>query len=239
MVSTKRNSELSGASPLVRARVTGLVGVVVLVSGSFTGFVASKLLVRGDVVATSSNIVASESLFRLGIVSSLIMMIAWLFYALLLYRLLRPVNKGHATIMVGLVLVSAPIYIFNQVNQFAALLLASDNLYEQVQFYLNLHRLGNLIAGIFFGLWLFPLGYLVFKSGFFPRFLGILLMFGTLGYLVLFVQAFFFPGSEGSLWTNPFLVVTHSSELALLLWLLIKGVNVNQWEMRAFDSMST
>jgi len=208
-----------------------------LASGSFAGFVGSKLVVRGDVVATSRNIVASEALFRLGLVSSLIMMIAFLFYALLLYGLLRPVNKSHAMAMVGLVLVSVPIYMLNQVNQFAALPLASDQLYEQVKLFLDLHRLGNLIAGIFFGLWLFPLGLLVFRSGFFPRPLGILLMVGSPGYVVLFVQAFLFPGSERTLWTSPLLVVTHVSELAMMLWLLIRGVNVDQWERRALDSI--
>jgi hypothetical protein len=210
--------------------------MVTLISGSFAGLVASRLIVRGDAVATSGNIVASEALFRLGIVSSLIMMIAFLFYALLLYRLLEPVNRSHAMVMVGLVLVSVPIYMLNQVNQFAALLLASDQLYQQVQLFLDLYRLGNLIAVIFFGLWLFPLGLLVFKSGFFPRFLGVLLMLGSPGYLILFVQAFLFPGYERTLWTNPFLMVTHASELAMMLWLLFKGLDVDQWKKRALES---
>lgn len=109
MIRHMRNSELAGASPLVHARVTGLVGVVTLASGSFTGFVGSKLVVRGDVVATSSNLVASESLFRIGLVSSLIMMIASMFYALLLYRLLKPVNKSHAMTMLGLLLGRCPL----------------------------------------------------------------------------------------------------------------------------------
>jgi hypothetical protein len=174
--------------------------------------------------------------YRLGIVSSLVMMIALMFYALLLYRLLRPVDRSQAMTMVGLVLASVPIYMLNQVNQLAVLLSASDRLHEQVKLFLDLHRFGNLVAGIFFGLWLIPLGLLVLKSRFFPRFLGILLLFGSPGYLLLFVQAFFFPGSERTLWTNPFLVVTHVSELALLLWLLIKGVNVEQWEERALES---
>jgi Domain of unknown function (DUF4386) len=177
MASTMRNSELAGASPLVHARVAGLVAVVVLASGTFAGVVASKLVVRGDAAATARNFVASESLLRLGLVSSLIMMIAFILYALLLYRLLGRVNKSHAMIMVGLALASVPIYMLNQVNQFAALLLAEDQQYAQVKLFLDLHRLGNLIAGIFFGLWLFPLGLLVFRSRFFPRILGVLLMF--------------------------------------------------------------
>jgi Domain of unknown function (DUF4386) len=225
-----KTSELIGASPLLHARVAGLVGVVALVTGSFTGIVGSRLMVRDDVAATARNLLASQSLFRLGIVSSLLMMIAFLFYALLLYRLLKPVNRNHAAIMVALVVVSVPLYMLNQVNQFAALLLAPDQLYGQMKVFLELHRLGNLIAGIFFGLWLFPFGLLVFKSGFFPRFLGALLMIGSLGYLVLFVQAFCFPGSERTLWTNPFLLVTHVSEFAMMVWLLIKGLNVEQWE---------
>ncbi len=236
MALDKMNSGLLGGSPSAHARITGLAGVVVLASGSVAGFVGSKLVVRGDVVATSANFVASESLFRLGLVSGLIMMIASMLYALLLYRLLRPVNRGRAMIMVAFIFASVPIYMLSQVNQFAALLLASDQQYEQVKLFLDLHRLGNLIAGIFFGLWLFPLGLLVFKSGFLPRFLGILLIVGSPGYLVLFVQAFFFPGSEATLWTNPFLMVTHVSELALMLWLLIRGLNVDQWERRALDS---
>ena len=100
---------------------------------------------------------------------------------------------------------------------------------------MDLHRFGNLVAAIFFGLWLLPLGLLVFKSGFLPKFLGLLLMLGSLGYLVLFVQGFLFPGSEGTLWTNPFLIVTHLSEFALLLWLLIKGVSVERWETCALE----
>lgn len=231
--SNLRNSDLIGASPLLHARVAALAGVVTLASGSFAGFVASKLLVRGDVVTTSKNVVASEALFRLGIVGSLIMMIAFLSYALLLYRLLRPVNRSHAMIMVALVLASVPLYMLNQVNLFAVLLLAPNQLHEQARLFLDLHRFGNLIAAIFFGLWLIPLGLLVFRSGFLPRFLGILLMIGSPGYLVAFVQGFFFPESERTLWSNPFLVVTHASELALLLWLLIRGVNVAQWEKRA------
>jgi hypothetical protein len=230
------NSELIGASPLVHARVTGLVGAAALVSGSFTGFVGSKLVVRDDVATTASNLAASQSLFRFGLVSSLIMMIVSVFYALLLYRLLRPVNKNHAVTMVVLALVPVPIFMLNQVNQFAVLLLASDQLYEQMRLFLELHRLGALIAGLFFGLWLFPLGLLVFKSGFLPRFLGVLLMVGSPGYLVLFVQAFFFPGSERTLWSNPFLMVTHLSELGLMLWLLIKDVKVGQWEKRALEA---
>ncbi len=163
------------------------------------------------------------------------MMLAWMVYALLLYRLLRVVNNSSATTMLGLVLVSVPIYMLNQVNMFAVLPSASGHLNEQVELFLALNRFGTLIAAVFFGLWLYPLGLLVYKSGFLPRSLGVLLMFGSLGYLILFVQGTLFPASEPTLWTNPFLVLTHLSELALLLWLLVKGVNVDGWNKRTHE----
>jgi hypothetical protein len=223
-------------TPVASARITGLVGAVVLASGSFGGYAATKLIVRGDAAATSSNIVASHTLFRLSLVGSLVMMVAFLVYALLLYRLLHRVNRGHAVLMVALALVSVPIYMLNQVNLFATLPLASAGLHEQVSLVLELHRLGNLVAVIFFGLWLIPLGLLVLRSGFLPRTLGILLLLGSPGYLILFVQAFLFPGSERTLWSNPFLIITHLAEIALMLWLLIRGVNAAEWERRAVSS---
>lgn len=224
--------ELVGGSPLVHARVAGLVGIVLLTSGSFAGFVASRLVVRGDAMATSRNLVASDFLFRLGIVSSLTMMVAFLLYALLLYRLLAPVDGNQAAIMIGFVLVSVPLYMLNQANAYGALLMARAGRYEQVELFLDLLRFGSLIGAIFFGLWLFPLGLLVLRSGFLPRLLGILLMLGSPGYLVLFVQAFLWPGSERTLWTSPLLVLTHVSELALMVWLLARGLNLQQWDRR-------
>jgi hypothetical protein len=226
----------SVAPPVRTARVAGLVGVLVLASGTFAGYVAAKLIVRGDATATSSNIVASETLFRLGLVGSLLMMLAFVAYALLLYRLLECVNRSHAVLMAVLALVSVPIYLLSQVNLFAALPLAEAGLTEQVSLFLELHRVGNLIAAIFFGLWLIPLGLLVRRSGFLPRVLGLLLLIGSPGYVILFVQAFLFPGHERTLWSNPFLVITHVAEGALMLWLLIRGVNAAEWGRRTAAS---
>ena len=137
--------------------------------------------------------------------------------------------------MVALVLVAVPIYMLNQVNQYAVLQSALSQQNEQVKLFLDLARFGSLVAAIFFGLWLFPLGLLVFKSGFLPRPLGILLMCGSPGYVILFVQAFLFPGSERTLWSNPFLILTHIAELALMLWLLIRGLNVDVWRRRTLE----
>lgn len=226
-------SELIGESPLLHARIAGLLSLLVLATGSFAGFVASRLIVPDDVGATVGRLVAAESLFRFGIAGSLVMMVAWLFYALLLHRLLRPVDASAARTMLLLVLAAVPLYMLNQANQLGVLLSARDQLHEQAAMFLELHRFGSLVASIFFGLWLFPLGFLVLRSGFLPRILGIALLVGGPGYLILFAQGLLLPGSEPTLWTNPFLVITHLAELALLLWLLVKGVNVERWDERA------
>lgn len=238
MTGDDSSPELIRGSPVVHARVAGMVGLLVLASGTFANSVAQRLIERSDLATTASNIVASESLFRLGIAASLVMMVAWLFYALLLYWLLRPVGPRAAMTMLGLVVASVPVYMLNQGNLFAVLLAATDILQGQMELSLSLHRFGSLVAAIFFGLWLFPLGLLVFGSGFLPRLLGALLMLGSLGYLLLFVQGLLLPGSERTLWTNPFLIVTHVSELALLLWLLIRGVNMERWAGRVRQAAS-
>jgi hypothetical protein len=104
----------------------------------------------------------------------------------------------------------------------------ADQLQALVPLFLDLHEHGINIAGIFWGLWLFPMGYLVFKSGFLPRILGVLLMIGCFGYLIDSATFFLFPNFDASIAQFTFI-----GELLLPLWLLIKGVNVEQWEKRA------
>jgi Domain of unknown function (DUF4386) len=230
---TKRGAE---SSPLTYARGVGILSVVALVCGSFPVFVESRLIVPGNAAATAQNIVASEPLFRLGIVSMLLMNAVYLVAVLGWYRLLAPVSANLAALMVVLILVSFPIAMLNELNQFAALRSAQDQNHAQMTLFLDLHKHGLLIAGIFAGLWLFPLGLLVFLSGYLPRILGVLLMVGCFGYLIRFVQGFLFPGHEASIWTNPAVVVTHVAELSMMVWLLIKGVDVERWERRAGEA---
>lgn len=143
--------------------------------------------------------------------------------------------------MVIFLLVSAPITMLNELNNFAVLFLLSgadslkvftaDQVHTLVSLFLNLHAIGLNIAGIFFGLWLFPMGYLVFKSGFLPRFLGVLLIIGGFGYLIQSFTALLFPDLAANIALLP--VFTSWGELLFPLWLVIKGVNVEQWEKRA------
>ena len=224
------------------ARIAGLLILIISVFAPFSMmYVPSNLIVPGDATATVENIAASESMYRLAFMGDLIGQVIFIFLVLLLYKLLKPVVRNIAVLMVVLVLVGVPIAMLNDLNQIAALLLSSgadyltefgaDQSNAQVIFYLDLYEHGLRIAYIFWGLWLFPLGYLVFKSGFLPRILGILLIIAGFGYLFEFVTLFLFPDLEFAI-----KMFTFWGEVLLALWLLIKGVNVEEWEKRAFES---
>ncbi len=223
------------------ARIAGILYLSLVPLGFFGMFTSSGLIVPGDAAATAKNILASESLFRLGIVIALLVQLVNIFVVFALYKLLKPVNKSMAASMVIFILLGAPIAMLNELNQFAvlALLHGADTLTGftagQVQalvpMVLNLHQMGINIAGIFWGLWLFPMGYLVFKSGFLPKLLGILLIIGCLGYLVDSFAAFLFPSFGVNI-----ALFTFWGEVLFPLWLLIKGVNVEQWKKRDLES---
>ncbi len=228
-------------NPNKTARIAGLLYLIPFILSFLAIFLRQSLIVPGDAATTANNIMASESLFRLSIVSDLIVQTVFVLLVLVLYKLLKPVNKNHALLMVIFFLVSVPIAMLNMLNQFAALLLLSgadyltvftaDQLQALVPLFRDLHEVGYMIAYIFWGLWLFPLGYLVFKSGFLPRILGVLLMISCFGYLIDFFTFFLFPNFDVAI--NMY---TGWAELLLCLWLLIKGVNVEQWEKRALES---
>ena len=227
-------------SPLVRARVAGALYLVANIFAPFTLlYLPSRFIVRGDAAATANNVIASESLFRFGIVGNLFTFIANIFLALALYQLLKVVNKNMASLMVILFLVGVPIAMLNELSQLAILQLLggadylkaypTDQLQALAYLLLRLHDQGLLIAHIFFGLWLLPMGYLVFKSGFIPRIVGVLLVITGVGYVVQSFAAFL--GYNVNI-----ILFTGLGELVFLLWLLIKGVNVEQWKKRALES---
>ena len=228
-------------NPNRTARAVGLLYIIPWILSFLAIFLRQSLILPGDAAATANNIIASESIFRLSIVGDLVVQVVFIVLVLLLYKLLKPVNKNLALLMVILFLVSVPIAMLNMLNLFAALLLLSgadylivfpvDQLQAFVTLFRDLHEVGIMIAYIFWDLWLFPLGYLVFKSGFLPRILGILLMISCFGYLIDFFTFFLFPNFDLAI--NMF---TGWAELLLCLWLLIKGVNVEQWEKRALES---
>ena len=227
-------------NPNLIARIAGLLYIPPWIMSLVAMILRQDLIVPGDAATTANNIVASKSVFTLSIFMDLTVQVVFIFLVLYLFKLLKVVNKSQAMLMVVLFLVSVPIAMLNAVNHFAALLLSSgadylaaytaEQLHSLVPLFLELNEYGIYIAYIFWGLWLFPLGYLVFKSGFLPKILGIYLMISCFGYLIDFVTFFFFPDFSVSI--N---MVTGWAELFLCLWLLIKGVNVEQWSKSALE----
>ena len=154
--------------------------------------------------------------------------------ALALYDLLKGVNRRHASVMVILIVVSIPIAFLNEVNAIAALVLVRGadflSIFEKPQrdalamLFLNLHSYGFDVAGIFWGLWLFPLGLLVYRSGFLPRILGVLLVLNGFTYPLNSLTSLLLPRYEHivSQWMTPL----SFGELLFMFWLLIKGANV-------------
>ncbi|HLY26178.1 MAG TPA: DUF4386 domain-containing protein [Aggregatilineales bacterium] len=223
----------------IRARVLGLVYLMAFPIDLF-GFlyVPSRLVVPGDAATTASNIIASETLFRLGIVSILLGQIVGLLVVLALYKVLKGVNNNIAVLMVIFGLVSVSIGVVNEFSQFAILLLlhGPDNLTvfsaaqlnSLVPLLLNLHNLGIRIDEVFNGLELFFMGYLVFKSGFLPRIVGVALVIACFGYLIQDFSAFLFPNLAVNV-----ILLTGWGELIFPLWLLVRGINVERWEKRA------
>jgi len=207
----------------IKARLTGVIGILVLISGSFAQYVKSTLVNPQNVITTSENFLAYEVLFRYGIIGGLLMAVFFIIYAVRLNIILQTVNQAIAKFMLILALIPMPIFILNLLNYYAAFHWAIVGDLQQIEFFLDLYRQGSLFVSIFFGLWLLPLGYLILHSHKIPKFIGVFLMLGSTGYIILFFQVFLWPAMELSLWKNPYLVVTHLAELSLMLWLLIMG----------------
>lgn len=219
-------------SPKKIARIAGALYLVVVLTGMFALlYVPSKLIVGTDATATFNNIATSETLFRLGIYAGILCYTAFLLLPLVLYKLLHHVNKTHAVAMVALALVSVPISLFNLTHKLAVLTLinkpdffSGTDLHKHVLLQLEYYNNGIEVAAIFWGLWLLPFGYLVFKSGLLPKVLGILLMAGCFGYLINFTGSFLFPGYD-SLGISGYISLPSAlGEIGTCLWLLIAGV---------------
>jgi len=215
------------------ARVAGfLYLLLVVVSPLRYMYIPGALIVRADAAATAGNIVAHESLFRAGIVGDLFCGTICIFIALALYRLLEDVDRSLAVLMVilGGVMPSA-IYVFNVVNDAAALILVRGagflSVFDKGQreamamLFLRVHDQEIFAAYVFWGLWLFPLALLVYRSRFLPRFLGVWLIINGLAYLVMSLTGFLWPRSVNMIGNLAFPALL--GEPALVLWLLVKG----------------
>jgi len=215
-------------------RAAGLLYLLVAITAPIgLMYVPSTLIVTGDATATADNIRASESLLRIGIGSELFHQTVAVFLVLALYRLFKAVNEQHAKLMVILgALVSVPIMFLNVLNEIAALILVSGadflSAFEKSQLdalallFLRLHDQGINIASIFWGLWLFPFGILVIRSGFIPRLLGVLLFIAGSGYLVSSFTSILLPQYANLV--GQIALVLGVGELPIIFWLFIRGL---------------
>ncbi|HEY2103723.1 MAG TPA: DUF4386 domain-containing protein [Chthoniobacterales bacterium] len=212
-----------------------IAGVLYLSASIFAPFaliyVPGKLVVLGDATATANNVRASETLLRLGIGSDLIGSIIFIFVVLALYRLFKPVSEGHAVAMATLLLISMPISFFSVINELAALIVVNSGNslggFDQHQLdsltylFFRLRGQGILIAQIFWGLWLFPFGILVIRSGFIPRFIGYLLFIAGCGYVADSFTILLLPAYRQ--FVDQVAGILEVAELSIILWLLIWG----------------
>ena len=226
-------------SPQVYARIGGVLYLIVIGIGfSSSFFVRDTLTVSGDATATANNIMASALLWRVSIAADLILLVCAVALTLILYVLLRPVNKNLALLAVFFNLVEFPIEAVSKLYLFAALFLSGNaeylNAFEPHQLHalakisLKLHDYGFGIDLVFFGSACMIYGYLLFRSGYFPKTLGVLMTIAGLSYLTNSFTLILAPAYAGTI--LPILVLALIGELSFCLWLIVKGVNLPKWK---------
>jgi hypothetical protein len=229
-----QSREQTMTTPKRLARIAGVLYLLVGIFGGFAeGFVDPRMYVAGNAAATTGNVVANAGLVRMGVVSHLLDGTLFVFLAMALYALLQHVHKNAARAMLVLVALSAGIICLNAVFQFEGLRVATDSSYAAafgvagsnalVLLLLDTQHYGTLVAQVFFGLWLVPLGYLAYRSGLFARWLGVVLVVGGVCYLVDLLAAFLVPDFGHEI--HAFVIIPSAvAEIAMVLYLLVVGV---------------
>ena len=217
------------------ARIAGLLYFFLAITAIYGSmYIPSQIIVFGDSVATAKNIVSNEFLYRTGIFSNLISITLFVFLVLTLYRLLKNVNEHQAKLMVGLVIVGIPVAFLFGVFKIIALNIfkgeipfQSEHMNDLAMIFIKIGSYGSPMINLYWGLWLIPLGLLVYKSCFIPRILGILLIINGIGYIVNCFTAILFP--DYFTVVSKYIFVTYFiGEIPLILWLLIIGIKVKK-----------
>ncbi|MDB4293521.1 DUF4386 domain-containing protein [Maribacter sp.] len=215
-------------------RLAGLLFLILIITGVFAEFfVRQKLYVFDDPAATSQNIIENQWLFRLGFVSDLVMSTLFFIYAYVLYLIFKSVHKHMALFLLLCAVISVAMFCQNSLNQFAVLeVLVNPNYSEAFQadqlqlvalFFQNIHSKGYYVNQLFFGMYLFPLGYMILKSDLVPKLIGVFLIAGCLGDLIDFGVYFLYPEATSVVLDN-ITIPADIGEFSLCLWFLIKGV---------------
>jgi len=239
---TTRTIEIS---PRVYGRIGGILYLGIIIVGALDQiFIRGRLIASGDAVSTAKNIMAAESLWRIGIAGDIIMHVFDIPVMLVLYILLKPVNKNLALLAVLFNIIQTAVLVANKLNLFMPLFLLGSvdylKAFEPSQLnalsylFVRAHDIGFGIGLIFFGFACLVYGYLLFRSGYFPRAIGVLILIAGLSYLTNSFTLILAPAYAGIV--LPILGLALIGELSLGLWLIVKGVNVPMWEKRARES---
>lgn len=230
------------SSPRVVARTAGVFYLITVITGLFAEVaVRGNVIVMNDAAATARNILASESLYRLGFAADIVGGAAYVVVTVLLYELLRPVSRRISMLAAFFSLVGIAIGGIAALGHLAPLLLLKDGYLSpfniaQLQalalLSLKLHARGSWIGLVFFGFYEAILGYLIFRSRFFPRTLGVLVALAGLAFLTNSFALFVAP-AVGNVLNPSMLLLDSIGEISLTVWLLVMGVNVEKWEQRA------
>ena len=233
--------ETNVSSPKKTARLAGLLYLIWTITGLYSLFyVPSRIMVRGDTVTTANNILAHEFLFRTFIINDLISNAIWVFLVLVLYRLFKQVNERQARLLVALVIVQIPAGFLMEAFNITSLMIFKGEILKTFELtqrqdvamlFLKINDYGTLALEIFWGLWLFPLAILVYRSRFLPRFLGVWLIINGLAYLAMSFTGLLLPQYRDMVSRIAFPALF--GELAFMLWILVKGVNEQRWKEQA------
>ncbi|HEV2705928.1 MAG TPA: DUF4386 domain-containing protein [Pyrinomonadaceae bacterium] len=234
--------QIAEASPRLKARIAGGFYLLTIIAGVFAeAFVRGALVVRDDAAATATNILAHEPLYRFGLAADIIMLACYIVVTLLFYDLFKPAGKSLSLLAAFFSLTGIAVLAVNSLNHVAPLVLLGRANYlsafetTQLQAFalmsLRMHTRGYNIAGVFFGVYCVLIGYLVFRSGFLPRIVGVLMALGGLSYLMNSFTLFLWPALAARL--PDIMVLGGIAELSLCLWLMVMGVNAQKWREKA------
>ncbi len=226
MHALKKNARLAGFLYLVWV-ITGIYGIM---------YVPSKTIVRGDAAATANKILANEFIFRTGIINGIFSSIVWVLLGLTLYQLFKYVNERQAKLLVALVIVQIPAVFFMEALNITTLMLFKGEILKTFELsqrqdlamlFFKINDYATITLEMFWGLWLFPFGQLVYKSGFIPRILGVFLILNGIAYIIHCFTHLLLPNYQALVFQIATPIWT-LGEISIMLWLLIKGVKNKQ-----------
>ena len=215
---------------MLLSRIAGMLYLIVIITGLFSlMYVPKNLFVYGNALETAQNISQKTGMFRISLASSVICYLAFTFLVIFLYQILRTVDIFVARVMVILALISVPVSFYNLINKYTILDLIKDNTSdlaqksEKIMELLNNYDNGIFILTIFWGLWLLPFGFLIFRSGFYPKIIGVLLMAGCFGYLINFFGNTLFVDYQSVGILQYLKLLPTVGEFSICFWLLVVG----------------